>query len=247
MDELLARVLASHGGLESWAQVNRVTARMSLGGPFWGWKGWPDVYAGQTVTLDPRHERVTFEPFTAPDRVSVFDVTPPERVEIRSTDGQLVEARDKPRTSFPAHENDTVWDAIQVAYFTSAATWSYLTAPFVFTYPDVESHEIEPWSEDGQTWRRLAVNFPASIATHNPDQVFYYDENFHQRRLDYQPDVTGVPIAHYTHNPQRFDGFMFYTRRLVHLRGVDNVADQDFAPITIDLHSVELARDTEDA
>jgi hypothetical protein len=28
--------------------------------------------------------------------------------------------------------------------------------------------------------------------------------------MDYQPDVTGSPIAHYTHTLRTFDGFVFY-------------------------------------
>lgn len=92
----------------------------------------------------------------------------------------------------------------------------YLTEPFVFTYPGVEAREVEPWDEDGETWRRLAVTFPPTIANHNPDQVFYYDESFMQRRMDYSPDVTAnPPIAHYTHDPKTFDGFVFPTRRRV--------------------------------
>lgn len=239
MIELLARVLEVHGGLERWSNVTHATAQLSLGGPFWGWKGWPDVYVGQTVTLDTQREHISFAPFTAPDRLSVFDAGP-ERVEIRTTTGEVIDGRDDPRPSFPAYENDTPWDALQVAYFTSAATWNYLTAPFLFTYPGVQAHEIDPWDEDGETWRRLAVTFPNTLPNHNPDQVFYYDSEFHQRRMDYQPDVTGSPIAHYTHKPRTFDGFVFYTQRLVHLRGDDNVANQDFAPITIDVESVEL-------
>jgi hypothetical protein len=241
MGDLLEQVLEVHGGRENWAKVSQVQAKLSLGGPFWGWKGWPDVYQAQTVTLDPHREHITFEPFTAPDRVSVFNVDP-ERLEIRSRDGGLLEGRDNPRPGFPAYENGTPWDAIQVAYFTSAATWNYLTAPFVFTYPGVQTREIDPWVEDGQTWRRLAVTFPTTLPNHNPDQVFYYDSTFHQRRMDYQPDVTGSPIAHYTHNPRTFDGFLFYTHRLVHLHDENNVANQDFAPITIDLDTVRLTR-----
>lgn len=243
-DDLLTRVLEAHGGLENWSKVRRLNAELSLGGPFWEWKGWPDVYANQTVRLDPRREHITFEPFTSPGRVSTLDVdVEREQVEIRDADGQLVDVRYNPRGSFPHYENDTPWDAVQVAYFTSAATWNYLTTPFVFALPGVQTKEIEPWTEGGQTWRRLAVTFPASIANHNPDQVFYYDENLHQRRMDYQPDVTGSPIAHYTHNPKEFDGFLFYTMRLVHLRDEDNVANQDFAPITLDITNVAFDRD----
>jgi hypothetical protein len=69
MDDLLAEVLDAHGGLEEWGKVSTLTAKLSLGGPFWGLRGWPNVYAGQTVTLDAHREHITFAPFTAPDRV----------------------------------------------------------------------------------------------------------------------------------------------------------------------------------
>ena len=86
----------------------------------------------------------------------------PEHVAIRTLDGETVEERATPRGTFPLPFDDftTPWDAIQVAYFASAATWNYLTAPFVFASPGVRAREIEPWQEDGETWRRLAVTFP---------------------------------------------------------------------------------------
>jgi hypothetical protein len=86
------------------------------------------------------------------------------------------------------------------------------------------------------------VTFPAGIANHNADQVFYYDENFLQRRMDYRPDVTGSDVAHYTHDPKTFDGFVFYTRRLIHLRDADGNADQGWVGITVDLDSVRIDR-----
>jgi hypothetical protein len=244
MDNLLSTVLDAHGGLKNWAGINRITAQMSLGGPFWGARGWPNVYSKQTVTVDPHREHIKFEPFTAEGRASVLEVGP-ERVTITTADGQVIEQRLDPRQSFPSAFDvfSTPWDAIQVAYFTSAAVWNYLTVPFVFTQPGVEAQEIEPWTEGAQTWRRLGVTFPNSIANHNAKQVFYYDEKFMQRRMDYSPDVTGSPpVAHYTHDPRVFDGFVFPTRRRVHLHDEHGVANQDFAPITIDVDSVRVDR-----
>jgi hypothetical protein len=235
-------VLDAHGGLDTWAQVTKLTAHLSLGGPFWAARGWPGVYANQTVTIDPHREHITFTPFTAPSRTSVFDVGS-ERVTIRSADGRFIEERTDPRASYPVFNDSARWDAIQVAYFTSAAVWNYLAEPFVFTYPGVQAREIEPWREDGQIWRRLAVRFPASIANHNADQVFYYNRKFMQRRMDYSPDVTGnPPVAHYTHDPRTFDGFVFPTRRLVHLHNAGGIADQRFAGITIDVDDVAIER-----
>ena len=60
--------------------------------------------------------------------------------------------------------------------------------------------------------------------------------------MDYSPDVTGKPpVAHYTHDPKAFDGFVFPTRRLVHLHDAAGIANQGFAPITIDVASITLA------
>ena len=119
--------------------------------------------------------------------------------------------------------------------------WNYLTAPFVFVAPGVRAHEIEPWQEDGETWRRLAVTFPETIANHNAEQVFYYDDQLRLRRMDYSPDVTGSPpVAHYTHESKTFDGFVFPTRRRVLLHDADGGADQSFAPITVDVRTVTV-------
>ena len=134
--ELLAAVLEAHGGLDNWNTVTQLTAHLSLGGPFWGARGWPDLYRDQTVTLDAHRERITFTPFTAPGQTSTMTVDP-ERISITKADGTLVEERTDPRPGFPLPFDDfhTPWDAIQVAYFTSAAVWNYLTEPFVFAYP----------------------------------------------------------------------------------------------------------------
>ena len=242
MDELLAKVLDAHGGLERWNSITKLTARLSYGGPFWAARGWPDVYADQTVTIDAHHEYITFSPFTAPDRVSVLEVDP-ERVTIKTSDGQVVEERTDPRASFPLPFDwpTTPWDAVQVAYFTSAATWNYLTEPFGLSYPGVEAHEIEPWHEDGERWRRLAVRFPKSNANHNPDQVFYFDGGFMQRRMDYSPDVTGKPpVAHYLYDPKTFDGFVFPTGRRVYLHDENGIADESSLGITLDIDTIHV-------
>lgn len=241
MDGLLASVLEAHGGLPQWSAIRKLTAKLSLGGPFWAARGWPDVYANQVVVIDPHHQHITFAPFTAPDRMSVLEVDP-ERVSITTLDGGAIEERMDPRRTFPLPLcDDTPWDALQVAYFTSAATWNYLTEPFVLAHPSMTVREIDPWSEDGQTWRRLAVRFPDSIANHNANQIFYYDEDFMQRRMDYAPDVTGnPPVAHYSDHFRSFDGFVFPTRRRVLLHDANGVADQGFAAITIDVDDVKV-------
>jgi hypothetical protein len=243
MDKLLEAVLSAHGGAEHWARTTSIEAKMSLGGPFWAARGWPGIYAEQTVTLDPHRERIEFAPFTKAGVKSAFSVGP-ERVSMTNAEGEVVEERTNARGGFPLPFDPlaTPWDALQVAYFTSAAVWNYLTAPFVFTQPGVEAREIAPWVEGDETWRRLAVTFPRTIANHNAEQTFYFDDRLMQRRMDYSPDVTGSPpVAHYCANHRTVDGFVFPTRRRVYLHDANGVADQSFAPITIDITAIVVA------
>jgi hypothetical protein len=240
MDTLLSSVLAAHGGLDRWQNTQTLTAHVSLGGPFWASKGWPGVLSKQTLEMDTHREHLVYTPFTAPDRRSVFDVDP-ERLTILDTDGHIIESRTDLRASFDGYDHSTRWDAVQVAYFSSYATWNYLTEPFLFTYPGVQAYEIDPWQEEGQTWRRLHVTFPDTIVTHSQEQTFYYDADGMQRRMDYIVDINGsVEIAHYSSDFKTFDGFVFPTHRLVHYRHPDNTADLSFASITIDFQDITV-------
>lgn len=115
------------------------------------------------------------------------------------------------------------------------AVWNYLTTPFLLTYLGVDARETEAWLEDGETWRRLQVTFPKTIATHDSDQVFYSDADYMLRRLDYHPGVTSAPIAHYVSDQKEFDGFVFPTQRHVYMRKEHGTADKSRAAATIDL------------
>jgi hypothetical protein len=241
MDDLLSFVLDANGGLDRWAKASVLTADVSVGGAFWGRQGWPGILGGETVTLDTRREHIELAPLGGPGRSSVFD-TGPERLAILAADGTVVGQRDDPRASFAGFDRTTPWDLIQTTYFISYAMWNYLTSPFLFTYPGVETKEIEPWQENGQTWRALAVTFPDTIATHSTEQIFYFDATGKQQRLDYQPAVNGnTPVAPYTDDHRTFDGIVFPTRRRIYRRNADRTADKSEATITLDLDSITLA------
>src|ERR1700738_5120187 len=77
MNDLLASVLDAHGGVDRWARVQTVTVRLSIGGPFWGRKGWPEIFGDQTtLELDARRQHIVVTPFNGADRRPTFDVNP---------------------------------------------------------------------------------------------------------------------------------------------------------------------------
>jgi hypothetical protein len=226
MNELLDAVLGAHAGLDLWSGLTKITARVSIRGPIWALKGWPDALAEETVEIDTKVERSVFSPFTQPDLRSIFEVGP-ERVTLELASGDVVEQRLD--AAFKGFLRSTPWDRLHLGYFVGYAFWNYFTTPFLFTYPGVEAREIEPWQEAGQTWRRLHVTFPKSIATHNPQQVFYVDADGLQRRMDYVTEILGSTLV-------------VPTWRRVFRRNPDGTANLNMPSITIDIEDIVLRR-----
>ncbi|OPX05343.1 hypothetical protein B1790_32625 [Mycobacterium sp. AT1] len=229
------------GGAALWSRIGQLRAHLTIGGPIWASKGWP---AGQTfdqmVTLDPKAQRIRFSPFTLPDRWMEFDAVA-DTVTLQPFDGSPAEVLSSPRASFTGMLRSSPWDAAHLGYFLGYACWNYLTSPFLFAYPGVLTHELDPWREAGQSWRRLAVTFPPTIATHSPKQVFYFDHDGVQRRMDYIAEVNGSAlVGHYSTRFRDFGGLQIATRRRVFRRTPDNTVNLNVASITLDIHDVEL-------
>jgi hypothetical protein len=241
MNDLLKFVLDAHGGPERWSRVSTLTAKLAVGGPFWGQQGFPDAFLDETLTIETRRRHAVFTPWTALGQSLTFD-TDPEWVVLQTADGQTIDSRTNPRSSYAAHDLNSPWDALQVGYFLSYGMWNYLTTPFLLTYPGVQAHETTPWQEDGQNWRRLHATFPASITTHSAEQVFYFGADGLLRRLDYTTEVNnGDAVAHYTEGYKTFDGIAFPTRRQVYRRNLDSTPDRSLTAITLDIHDITAA------
>jgi hypothetical protein len=85
------------------------------------------------------------------------------------------------------------------------------------------------------------VRFPPSIVSHNRDQVFYFDSEGLQRRMDYIVEINGSTlVGHYTSRYKNFGGLQVATRRRVFRRNPDNTVNLNLPSITLDIHDVEL-------
>jgi hypothetical protein len=243
MPNLVESVVAAHGGRELWRTLTRLRIDISIGGPIWAMKGWPpDKTFDQVLTLDPVREHIVFTPFTRPDRRMVFDGGA-DSVSMETLDGEPVATLAPARAGFKGMLRESAWDGLHLGYFLGYACWNYFTSPFLFTYPGVQTREIDPWREAGQVWRRLQVCFPPQIATHNPDQVFYFDAAGMQRRMDYVTEVNGSTlVGHYTSRYRSFGGLPVATRRRVFRRNPDNTVNLNLPSITLDIRDVELTR-----
>jgi hypothetical protein len=247
-DDLVATAIEASGGQQLWKTLRGLTVELSVGGPIWAMKGWPPgATFDQTVTLDTGIENIEFAPFTRPDWRMTFEAAA-DTVALQTLDGHRVGTLAPARAGFKGHLRPTPWDALHLGYFLGYANWNYFTTPFLFTYPGVVANEIEPWHEAGQTWRRLRVRFPPSIATHNPEQVFYFDSTGLQRRMDYVTEVLGSTlVGHYSGHYRSFDGLLIATRRRIFRRNPDNTVNLNQPSITLDIGNVELSYANEEA
>jgi hypothetical protein len=191
------------------------------------------------ATLETRSQEVTYDPFGRPGHHARYT---PDRVEITDTDGTVLAERDDPRRLFEGHEDARSWGRLHKAYFAGYALWNYLSLPFLLIQDGFRVEEIEPWAENGESWRRLRVEFPRHIATHAVVQTFYFGADDHLlRRHDYDAEVLGgQPTAHYSTDYEDFDGLTFPTRRRVVPRNRDNTTPDDPVLVSLDIQSIAL-------
>ena len=239
MNNLIETAIAAHGGWERWQQVRKLTAHVSIGAGLWHVKGWPDGFADARVAIDPHRQHTEFSPFVEAGRHTLFEA---DRVAIVSGDGKVIEERGSPRLAFAGHALTTPWDALHLSYFSGYAMWTYLTTPFLFKLAGFQAEEIAPWDENGETWRRLKVGFPAGIHSHSPEQIFYFDAAGLLRRHDYSVDVIGgTASANYALDHRTFGGIVYPTKRRVYAIGPDNRPLLDRVALSIDIHDIDVA------
>ena len=238
MTHLHDLVLEAHGATK-WKRFRSIEGDMSIVGSLWARKGWPEVLKNVRVTADTAGQQLSYQPFTEEGLRSFYR---PDLVAIDAMNGERLKQRANPRDAFASHTPATPWDDLHLAYFSGYAMWNYLNTPFMFALPGFATEEIEPWIENGATWRRLKVTFPDSIATHSPEQVFYIGGDGLIARLDYVTNVIGgIPTAHYTSEYRDFDGIKVPTRRRAYRRNADGTPMADGPGVAIDIADIRLS------
>jgi hypothetical protein len=240
MTDLLKLAIEGHGGLPRWEQISRFRAAASVTGAIWPLKGHPEGPLDRVVLEgETRDQRLTITPFSGPGRFTTWE---PHRQTVETTDGELIAVRRDPAASFVGTTRNSPWDEFQVAYFASEANWNYFVAPFLFARSDFVTEEIEPWHEDGQTWRALLVTYPDTIVAHTRQQTYYFDDAGLLRRLDYSVDLLGGgPAVHYPSEYREFDGIMVPTRRRVYVRNPDGSPIRDSVSVAVDVADVTFS------
>jgi len=213
MSNLLEFALEAHGGMKRWNEFQTLRAELSIAGAIWDVKSCPGMLTDKTFELQTRYQQISITPFSEQDLRAVFV---PDCQTIETLNGEVVEMRKHPETAFANQVRATPWDKFHAAFFASEALWTYLTSPFLYTYPGFESEEIEPWEENGERWRRLRVTFPDHIVSHTKTQITHFGPDGLMRRHDYTVEILGGATgANYSTNYQDCQRLMMpMTRRI---------------------------------
>ena len=238
MSDLLATAIAAHGGLDRWNRFKSVALELSIGGALWDLKGQSGLFANTRFEADTHQQVAVVSGFgAAGDRIRFT----PSRVTLERPDPTMWEVRDNPRQAFEGHGLETPWDFLHAAYFNAYALWTYATQPFLYAYPGFLTEELDPWSENGETWRRLKVTFPQEVASHTRHQVTYFGPDGLMRRHDYTVDVLGgVGGAQYIDDYRDIQGLKVPHQRRVYPLGEGNRPEHEPLLVSIDVREARL-------
>jgi hypothetical protein len=232
MSTPLDEISATQGAPERWREATAIKADGVYGGLLWEFKGVPDFAGAEHIVADIHRQRIRLT--DASGRVTEFDKDA-DVVTVTAADG-TAERLEHPRASFDGYTFETKWSIPQAAYFRAYATWISLIGAHALTYPGVEVATTGPWVENGQNWRGLRATFPATIDTHSPTQLYYFDAEGQLARLDYEPEINGgAPTAHYQPEHVTAGGLVVASRHEVFARNADGTPDRSWMPISLDL------------
>jgi hypothetical protein len=220
--ELAEQTIAAHGGGDLWEGASEIGLEISSGGLAFASKLQGHAVRAVQAHISTEGQHVVFAPYPRPGQRGVLEQGGTVRIE--TDEGGLVEARENARSAFSDLRHKLWWDRLDILYFATCALWTYVSTPFVFARADYEVREIDPWTEGGVQWRRLAARFPDHVHTHSREQVFYVDEEGLIRRHDYTAEPIGgwAKAANYSFEHRSFDGLVVPTVRRVYPRRADN-------------------------
>jgi len=238
MKKLLELALDAHGGLRRWSRLKAVTADLSVTGALWQIKGQAGALQQIRIEAELHREELTTH-FHGQDKRTTFT---PDFVTLQSEGGRLLQSRANPRSSFVGQVLNSPWDELHVSYFSSYALWTYLTIPFLYTFPGFETEELPAWHEDGEIWRPLRVSFPDGIASHGGEQISYFEPDGLLRRHEYRVDVLGgAPGLNYAHEFREVDGILVPMKRRVYSFDTNKRKIPDPVLVAIDIHEIAFS------
>jgi hypothetical protein len=212
---IIKEIIEVHGGSTLWNSLETLEAEISAWGLLFTMKRQP-VLNHIRVRVSTREPRFTF--FDLPQQGQTSKLIGNDEVRIVNSDARVVAKRLQPRSAFQGIRRKFYWDRLDFIYFAGYATWNYLTTPFLFLRKGFQFEVLPSLPGVHPTMTRLRVTFSSDIPTHCLTQIYYFDERFYLKRLDYTAEVVGkwARAAHLCYNYRTFDVLKAPTKRRVY-------------------------------
>jgi hypothetical protein len=152
--DLLNKGVEAHGGLRRWQTIKKIEARIRCGGAALPLRFKLGTFKSYRALISTAEPNIVFFPFAGKGKRGIFSGN---TIRIESESGRVLAERSKAKAAFKTFRHKFYWDHLDALYFGGYAIWNYFTVPFLFLQEGFEIQEIEPWEENGQTWRRLRV------------------------------------------------------------------------------------------
>src|SRR4051812_10060108 len=178
---LLDDVIDASGGMARWNSLSRFTLHLSVAGTLFSSTGHASEFKDVTAEGSTRTQSVRFTGITGGEHSGSFQ---PDAITIESLTGEVLRSWPNPSLAFPEIGSPALADELHLVFFCGVAIWNYLTSPFLLAHPHGVTEELTPWQGGAETWRRLGAQSPPHLITLAPEQIFYFDDNALQRRMD---------------------------------------------------------------
>ena len=244
---MLSAVIDAAGGQARFQQVQSIETTIDVSGLLWGLKGYPNRGILESYVEFKSPKVIHHNLGGNLDEPNLRWIWTPDRVWVERANGTVLQSRDRPRQKMIENASLTSpWDDMDLLYFRGYALFSYVSAPFHFTWPDFTTRELENHSEGDQTWRVLEVTYPDDFPGHGKVQKYYYDDQYQLRRLDYTPDViNGGVAAHYCYDETKVDGLVFPTLRRAVRTDQGRALPDSPSLVLLNFHRIVVRNETE--
>jgi len=218
------RAIEAHGGESTWRAVQTIATNWTFHGAMFKLRLRESQLKGLSARISTKTQRVEVSPFASGDATGIYT---PARVELTRGNG-TASSLDNPRSAFSNLRTLAWWTDLEMLYFAGYVLWNYAQLPFLLLWQGLRLEDAGTTVKDGETWNKVAVTFPRAVATHSPQQMFYFGPDGLLRRHDYYVEILNrfARGARYIHATQRVGGLVLPSRIEIKL----GLTGEAFAP-----------------
>lgn len=203
MSNLLQQVVEAHGGLRHWEQLSDLVTEVEVDGQLCPRFEVPTAIPRTKAFFSLRRQNIVMLDELGSQKFLIE----PNLVSFSARRGDQAESMSAQTSELWRNASERKWDLLRTAYVQGFAIRHYVTAPFLYSTPGFSVEEVEPWQEDGETWRVLKIIFPPHIQTRARVQFAYFGDDGLLRRTRYNLQIEGgYEVASYVSEYDRVNG-----------------------------------------